>query len=118
MLSESSKDQLYELLFETATEGLIVADAKGDVHLANGRVAEMFGYSVDELLKMNVDSLLPKHLREQHVSHREGYTKSPHKRPMGHGYDLIGVRKDGASVPIENQPELLPARRHNDGHGP
>jgi len=45
--------------------------------------------------------LLPKHLREQHVSHREGYTKSPHKRPMGHGYDLIGVRKDGASVPIE-----------------
>lgn len=94
-------NKLYALLFETATEGLLVASADGSIKLVNPRISEIFGYDQQELKSLNVDDLLPKHLRAKHTQHRENYTKSPHKRPMGKGYDLIGVRKDGSSVPIE-----------------
>jgi PAS domain S-box-containing protein len=94
-------NKLYALLFETANEGLLVASANGSIKLVNPRVSEIFGYDHEELKSLNVDDLLPKHLRAKHVTHRENYTETPHKRPMGKGYDLIGVRKDGTSVPIE-----------------
>ncbi|GAB5538891.1 MAG: hypothetical protein Salg2KO_09940 [Salibacteraceae bacterium] len=97
----SASRDIYELIFDTGTEGLIVAGRDGKVRIANERACEIFGYSHEELIELNVDDLLPKHMRAKHTAHREGYAKSPHKRPMGKGYDLIGVKKDGSSVPIE-----------------
>ncbi|MEX2597462.1 MAG: PAS domain-containing sensor histidine kinase [Salibacteraceae bacterium] len=101
MALEKNKTKLYEILFSTASEGLIVANKDGDVVLSNERAAELFGYTINELNTINVDQLLPGHLKSKHQSHREGYMKNPRKRPMGQGIDLIGVRKDGSSFPIE-----------------
>lgn len=92
---------IYEVLFETVTEALIVANKEGKIELANTKACEMFGYSKEEFLSLKVDDLLPHHLVEKHVHHRTKYAENPHSRPMGQGYDLIGVRKDGSSLPIE-----------------
>lgn len=100
-LKQIEKDRLYELLFETATEGLLVADERGNIVLANERLGEIFGYTKEELNQMNVDQLLPNALRNQHQHHRNNYLKNPHKRPMGRGMNLQGARKDGTLVPIE-----------------
>ena len=91
----------YQILFQTATEGLIIANKSGGIEMSNPRAAEMFGYTNKELLELSVDDLMPKHLKEKHVHHREGFMKNPRKRAMGIGYDLIGVRKDGSSFPLE-----------------
>lgn len=92
---------LYQLMFQTATEGLIVANKYGQIELVNPRASELFGYDKEELLNLTVDDLLPKHLKARHVQHREGFMESPRKRSMGIGFDLIGVRKDGTSFPLE-----------------
>lgn len=92
---------LYELLFETATEGILIANEAGEIELVNDRTCELFGYDLEEMLRLNVDTLLPKHLREKHANYRHTYIEKPRKRAMGLGYDLIGVRKDGTSFPIE-----------------
>lgn len=92
---------LYQLLFETATEGILIANQTGAIELVNNRTCELFGYTQDEILALNVDMLLPKHLRQKHGEYRQTYTEHPRKRAMGLGYDLIGVRKDGTSFPIE-----------------
>lgn len=89
------------MLFNTATEGLLVVNGNGVIELANPSAYRIFGYEAGELLGMCVDDMLPKHLKEKHVAHRTGFMKSPRRRPMGHGIDLIGVRKDGSSFPIE-----------------
>jgi PAS domain S-box-containing protein len=101
MDKEKRQAILYTLLFESATEGILIANKTGEIEIANHRTAELFGYSNEELLEVNVDDLLPKHLRQKHKEHRKKYTSQPHKRAMGQGYDLIGVRKDGTSFPIE-----------------
>lgn len=98
---KTKKEDLYELLFLTASEGLIIANKEGKIELCNPRASELFGYENGELLGISVDNLLPNHLRSKHREHREGYLERPHKRPMGLGYDLIGVRKDGSSFPLE-----------------
>ncbi|MEQ9186094.1 MAG: PAS domain S-box protein [Cryomorphaceae bacterium] len=101
MVLDLESQRMYELLFNTAAEGLLVANRSGMIQLANPSACEMFGYAEEEMTQMNVDALLPKHLRTKHKAHRLGYVKNPHERPMGQGYDLIGVRKDESSFPLE-----------------
>lgn len=100
MMEEQERSQLYELMFATAAEGMIIANRAGLIEEANSRSTELFGYSKDELISMNVDQLLPGHLAKKHAQLREGYAKEPRKRSMGQGHDLIAMRKDGTSFPI------------------
>ena len=88
-------------MFESAGEGLLVANKEGTILMANPRVCEMFGYSKIELIGKEIDMLVPDHLRHRHIKHREGYHHHPKKRSMGKGVDLQGQRKDGSSFPVE-----------------
>lgn len=101
MTNDAPGEKIYELLFKSSAEGLIVADHRGNIVLANARMGEIFGYTVEELCSINVDDLLPGQMRERHKQYRSDYARDPHPRPMGLGYDLIGLRKDGSSVPVE-----------------
>lgn len=88
-------------MFESAGEGLLVANKEGTILMANPRVCEMFGYSKIELIGKEIDMLVPDHLRHRHIKHREGYHHHPKKRSMGKGVDLQCQRKDGSSFPVE-----------------
>ncbi len=88
-------------MFESAGEGLLVANKEGTILMSNPRVCEMFGYSKSELIGKEIDMLVPDHLRHRHIKHREGYHHHPKKRSMGKGVDLQGQRKDGSSFPVE-----------------
>lgn len=92
---------LYSVLFETAAEGLIVADSRGIILKTNQRTEELFGYSQMEMKGQSISILIPEKYRERHVSHQEGYMKNPHKRSMGKGMELFGRRKDGSNFPVE-----------------
>lgn len=101
MSDTPTPSRIYELLFEASTEGLIMVGRSGRIELANQRMCDIFGYSTSELKSMNVDDLLPEAVRGRHKKHRDGYTQSPHSRPMGRGYDLVGQHKKGHEVPVE-----------------
>lgn len=90
-----------EILFETAAEGLVVADRQGFICVANPRITEMFNYTEEELLGQKVEVLIPNEYRKKHVGHREQYNHHPTKRSMGIGMDLRAKRKDGSIFPVE-----------------
>lgn len=92
---------LYSVLFETAAEGLIVADSRGKILKINQRTQELFGYSQVELEGQPISILIPEKYRERHVGHHEGYMNNPHKRSMGKGMELFGRKKDGSNFPVE-----------------
>jgi PAS domain S-box-containing protein len=48
-----------------------------------------------------VEVLLPESKRAMHVIHREIYAERSETRPMGHGLDLEGQRKDRSTFPVE-----------------
>ena len=88
-------------ILESAAQGILAADARGTILLANPRVIEMFGYSENELLGHPIEMLLPPATRGVHQRHREAFAAAPHARPMGVGLDLCGRNKDGTEFPVE-----------------
>ncbi len=90
-----------EAFVESASQGVVAANAQGRIELVNAKTEEMFGYSRQELLGQELEMLLPERYRAIHASHRSRYFASPGVRPMGLGLELAGQRKDGSEFPIE-----------------
>lgn len=92
---------IFKLLFESATEGIILCDKAGVIILANNQMEKLFGYTTEELLGQKVEILIPRESHHAHKNHKKDYTDKPKKRRMGTGRDLTGVCKDGSKLPIE-----------------
>ncbi len=86
----------------------------GSVVLANQAACGLFGFDLDDLVRMSVDDLLPESLRIAHARHRSTYGRHPRRREMGSGLELVGVRSDGAEVPVEIS--LSPLRIRGEHH--
>lgn len=90
-----------EDLFEFSPDGILITDAGGVIRDANPRAAELFGYTADEFMGMNVEALVPERFRARHPSHRQNYSAHPHARAMGAALNLCGLRRDGTEFPVD-----------------
>ena len=88
-------------LLEAGSEAILSTDRNGTILYANNRVSDILGYTTDELLKKNIDMLLPEALRGLHQHHRQEFMKNPQQRPMGRGLELHAQHKNGDVVLIE-----------------
>jgi PAS domain S-box-containing protein len=88
-------------LLQLMPDGIIITDPSGKIILVNSQAAKMFGYKRGELVSRMIESLVPVHLREGHVCHRNSYLADPHVRSMGQGGKLFGLRQDGNEFPVE-----------------
>lgn len=94
-------NEIYKYLFESAVEGLVVTNQRGEIVLVNPRLEQLFGYSKDELLGSTIEILLPQKFRHSHVAQRDQYIEKPKNRAMGKGIDLRGCKKTGEEFPVE-----------------
>ncbi len=95
-----SEARLRQVL-EVAPEAILEIDAQGQILLINEAAEQMFGYSRDEFLGLNVDTLVPDAQRGNHAQLRLGYALKPKRRPMGSGLHLHAQRRDGSLFPVE-----------------
>ena len=65
------------LLFENATEGIILTDGAGNIVIMNPAAQRMFGYLENELTGKSIETLIPEKFRQGHVSQRAGFSKKP-----------------------------------------
>src|SRR5437867_1148809 len=83
----------YPLMIEALQEGLLVADAEARITFANGRLAALLGYSVEELLGRRTGELVHEAdqelLREQQANRQRGLATQ---------VDIRLRRKDGQTV--------------------
>jgi len=101
VISESKNRERLKALFEYATEGMIIADGKGEIVLLNPMAENQFGFEKGELIGKNIEVLIPDRFSQRHVKHREKYSQNPYPRPMGKGNLLYAKRKDGSEFPVE-----------------
>lgn len=100
LLGESAA-ALFRALFETAPDATIVVDRDGRIVLANAQADRLFGYEGDGLRGNLVEMLLPHAVRAGHGAHRARFMANPRLRPMGGGFELVGMRRDGSEFPVE-----------------
>jgi anti-anti-sigma factor len=88
-------------LIDALGDGLVLAGEDGKIALVNRRCAEMFGYQREDLIGLPVDRLVPAEVRAAHQDYRADYARAAQDRPMGERARLAGLRKDGATLPVE-----------------
>jgi PAS domain S-box-containing protein len=91
----------FQVAFEAAPTGMVMVSGDGAIHLANGRLCDLFGYAVEELTGRPISLLLPERHRANHPAHVQGYLAAPSLRAMGGGRDLSGRHRDGSEFPVE-----------------
>ncbi len=88
-------------LLETATEVILAIDREGRILLANTAAEKMYGYSRNQMIGREFESLVPERLRPEHAQRRKAWFDKPSHRPMEVGSDLVGLRRDGTEFPEE-----------------
>ncbi len=92
---------IFKLLSEAVSEGIIVVNDEQKIVAANESANTMFGYAEDELVGLSLDTLIPAHYHKAHRGHFKGFLKGSEKRQMGRGRNLSGVKKNGNQFPVE-----------------
>ena len=90
----------YQSIFYSCVEGILLV-RNGKIILANPQCENLFGYTPNELKGVKIEDLMPNEIRSQHKVVRKAYDKNPEPRQMGIGRDLIALKKDGTTFPVE-----------------
>lgn len=91
----------FRQMLTTIAEAILMTDGSGRIVFANEMAAKMFGYTMETLMGLSVDALVPDRVREAHTRHRSEFLLEPSTRRMGANRDLVGKRKDGTEFPLE-----------------
>jgi len=94
-------DALFEALFESAVDGIVIIDARGRIQWSNGAMAGMFGYGRAELLGNNVSMLMGAADREHHDAYIARYLSSGQARVIGRGRRVEGLHREGRAIPVD-----------------
>lgn len=100
MMLENERD-IFNVLFASVSEGVVVVDTKQNIVLTNGSAEKMFGYRKEELAGQELNILIPQRFHAGHGAHFDGFIAHKESRQMGRGRDLFGARKDGSIFPVE-----------------
>ncbi|MBC8119169.1 MAG: PAS domain S-box protein [Burkholderiaceae bacterium] len=92
---------VFRTLFAAYPAALIVVDTSGGIVMANPAAASLLRYTIDELVGLNVDALVPDSIRPRHAAYRGAYGHNPRPRPMGNQMELVAKRRDGSEVVVE-----------------
>jgi PAS domain S-box-containing protein len=94
-------EKQFRQVIEGAPNGMVMIDGVGKIVLVNAQIEKSFGYTRDELLGQQIETLVPERFHAHHPAYRDGFIAHPTARPMGSGRDLYGLRKDSSEFPVE-----------------
>jgi len=95
-LSESKLNSI----FTSVPEAIVVADARGKIVQCNVATAEIFGFSLQELVGENVKVLMQTSEHPAHDGYLQAYQRTGQKRLMTQPRVVQGMRKDGTLFPV------------------
>ena len=91
----------YRLLWETATDAVILFDKTARIDFANPAVEEIFGYSAEEIMRQSVFMLQPDHAHWHQKGGLKRYLKTAVPGRNWRARETVGLKKNGMEFPVE-----------------
>jgi PAS domain S-box-containing protein len=88
-------------IVDTAVDGIITIGEDGTVDSMNLAAERIFGFTRDEVVGSNITTLMPEPFRSEHAGYLTAYLTTGHKRIIGSVREVVGLRKDGSTFPME-----------------
>jgi PAS domain S-box-containing protein len=88
-------------IVDTAVDGIITIDESGTVESMNLAAERLFGFRRDEVIGANIKMLMPEPYRREHDGYVAAYLSTGQKRIIGSGREVVGLRKDGSTFPMD-----------------
>lgn len=88
-------------IIDSVLDAIIVINSRGIMIETNQSVSQVLGYAPEELLGQNVNILMDGGHQEQHDSYIQHYLQTGQPGIIGKPRQLIAIRKDGSTLPID-----------------
>ncbi len=88
-------------VLDNASDGVITLNERGIVQSVNSAAERMFGHPADEVVGQNVKVLIPVPHGEQHDTYLSDYLRTGQCSVIGRKRELMGMRKDFTTFPME-----------------
>ncbi|GAB4576795.1 MAG: hypothetical protein Tsb0019_02150 [Roseibium sp.] len=88
-------------VFDTAADGMVIINDRGQVLAFNKASERLFGYEASELLGRNVSRIMPEDYAREHDHYLKNYLDTGNKKIIGIGREVQARHKDGTVFPIE-----------------
>ena len=104
----------FQAILALVGDAIICTDDDGRIILFNRSAEVLFDYSVDELLGLSLDTLIPERFQDRHREDHKRFLAADvaTRRSMAAGREVVGRRKDGTEFAVE----VNLSRQHIDGH--
>jgi PAS domain S-box-containing protein len=88
-------------VIDHALDAIVTIDTRGVIQTFNPAAERTFGYRADEVIGHSIGMLMPGGDRDRHDAYMTHYLAGGAPRIIGIGREVIGMRKDGSTFPME-----------------
>ncbi len=95
-------EDLYQLLFDTALDAVVVIDENGPVINWNSQAETMFGWTESEMIGQQLsDTIIPPQYRQAHQQGLKRFLATGQGQVTNKRVEITGLHRDGREFPIE-----------------
>jgi hypothetical protein len=96
-----TNSNIFMLLSEAISEGIVVVNKDQEIVATNRRADRLFRYEQDELKGKPLSVLIPDSFKKVHKKHVAEFSRDGQQKRMADGRSLFGLRKTGEQFPLE-----------------